>query len=185
MLRYTRDGFLNELIVNILQPLFVELELSEIPIIITHQNYPAPTGVYVAIEYSGNWRRIGRTDIGKLYAVEEEIEEEGETETITVYKQLNLSEYEINIILHEVNGEGDILTFILDYLDTPKYQEKFVTARISFLGNGQIISMPFFENNRWEKESTVELRFAVATGIENEQNTVEQINFENNIDSEE
>ena len=177
MLRYTRDNFLNILITTILEPLLLELELSSIPVIIAHQNAPAPAGTYLAIEYSGSWQKLGRSQQGKIYT--EEIEDE------TIYKRLDLSEYLININLHEVEGEGDILTFILDYLDTPEYQEKFVVAGISFIGNGDITPIPNLKNNQWDKESVVELRFAIATGIEKEVNYVEQINFVNNIRSEE
>jgi hypothetical protein len=123
------------------------------PIIISHENAPAPKVNHIVIQYNGNRRKIGRVNKTKIDEI---------TET-----RKHVNDYEVIVDLWESKGGGDLLQSLLDSVELFDILQLFNTNHVSYLGeNSPIQSVPRLLNERWVKESLVSIRLMIPSSVE-------------------
>lgn len=134
-----------------------------IEIIPSHENTPAPSGIYITIDYTPALATLGQADWI--------VEDEGGT----VYKTLRVS-HEGTVEIWETNGNGEYLSKLLRYQWIEEINNILRDKNISVLRNGEVISIPSIKpDDRWQKESVVEIVFGFGAGIKFEMDDITNI----------
>lgn len=175
-IRYTnlelRKAFRN----NIIIPILANAGFSTIPVISDNQNAPAPIGTFISLPYSPTWQRVGRREV---FYTEVSGTEEYEGEPRDTYNNLVKTNYTLTTFdIKEYNGEGDLLSLIIETIDTNTYREILNEIGIGLLQIGSITPIPELVNDLWIKSSVVELTLSVANAIEEDIQVIDSVIFE-------
>lgn len=144
----------------------VNTEQSQsLPIIQSHQDAPEPTddGTYIVIDYTPNRTRVGRPSKGNV-------------DTGTLKREL-INDDDLRVDIWEVNGNGDELQIIRDSTDRQDIIDLLKSLGIIYWGDEGINAVPRTVENKWVRESTMELRLRVADVTEEESSYIEDVEF--------
>lgn len=134
-------------------------------VIQSHQDAPAPAGLYVVIDFSSRRNQQGRATHGPVKTAG--------TRTI-------VQDYERMVELWEVNGDGDKLAALIDSVERLEIQALFTAAKVAFLRAGDIIPVPEIEgSDLWRRECMVEIILGTAAATADTPNWIETVEIEN------
>lgn len=105
---------------------------------------------YIVIGYTGGLRKIGRG--AKPSTIDD-------TGLATIG-----NDFEKVIEIREVNGEGDLLEYLIETIDRQDILDFWHNSYVVYRGQGEIITIPSLEDNDDIKESIVEITVAFARG---------------------
>lgn len=143
--------------------------VTPVPVIRSHQNSPAPTGVYVVVGFSPSTaRRIGQAQ---------------RLDPNATYVRKIANDYECVVEIREVNGVSDNLHAIINSVDRVDIRDLFRTNKVAYLGElGEITRVPELEDSTWRPEFMVEVRLGTVDEITDVPNAIETVELVNEIE---
>jgi hypothetical protein len=152
----------------ITQILITENGESDLIIIASHQNAPAPSGPYIVINQSPNSRdRFGRASKG-------ETKDDG--------TRVLVSDWVLEMEIREYNGVGDRLEKLVDSLDREDIQRDYFQANnLAHYNQAQVLYVPRLLNEEWENEALIELQLGKAEGTTETTSFIETVDYTANI----
>lgn len=122
-----------------------------VEVIQSHQDAPAPSGHYLAIEYEGSWSKVGGTSHMARSA--------------PALPSPNVHLYEGQVQVWEVDGLGDILRDIVESVD--RMAAAFESRGFSVLRAEGPTAMPTLDGDRhWRREHVLTIHMLWARGDE-------------------
>jgi hypothetical protein len=136
-----------------------------LPIIPSHSNIPAPdTGPYLVIDYSPSLEKFGGADWETIEVAPD------------VFRTTLRTDYEGTVEFWECNGIGDYLYKLVNSQWIPEANDYLRENNISFLRNNEILTIPsLFSDEKWRKESVLEIVFGFGAGVYYETGIIEHI----------
>lgn len=127
---------------------------TPVPIIQSHQNVPAPTtgDVYLVIGYTPT------TVMREGWADSEDVDVDEETLAVK-------TDYQGVVEIREVNGSGQNLKMLVSSLLRQDFKDLLSAKGIHYRGEEPIVQLPRLQDNLWEKESILEIRFGFADEV--------------------
>ena len=158
--------WINEIVNNTVVP------SPGIPIIPSHADIPAPSGVYITFNYTPLIEIFGQADY--------KVEEIGGI----VYKTLR-TDCEGAVEIWESNGNGEQLLKLLSYQWKDSINEILSNNNISIMRSGQMTPIPSIQpEDKWQKESVVEFIFGFGAGIRFETDDITNIEVDGTLKKE-
>jgi len=133
-------------------------ETSKIPVIVSHQNTPAPKLPYVTVGYSGITTRQGHVTKSELIEFENE-------ELELNYKRYYIQDVEKVFTLTEEGGTGSLLELIADSMEMDSIRAEFETAAIALLRIENVSPRPQLFNEDWQTGATLDIVIGVAAAV--------------------
>lgn len=134
-----------------------------IPIIPSHSDIPAPSGIYITINYMPVIRTVGQAD----YEVKEEAG--------VVYKILR-NDIEATVEIWETNGTGESLLKLVNQQWVDEVVQFLSAKNISVLRNNDIVQIPSIQpDDKWQRECVVEFVFGFGAGMKYESGSIDKI----------
>ena len=131
--------------------------LTGVEVVEAYQNAPSPTGNYIAIDYSGTWRRAGTTPDNKDGGV-----------VNGVYVGPRVYTYRGSVLVRDVEGDGENLLRLVESLDADAVREAMASAGFSVLSTSGPVELPSIEQSTWRRESVLTLEMSWARGYAGE-----------------
>jgi hypothetical protein len=136
----------------------------------SHQNIPEvkQDDVFVVIDYAPNREKIGRA------AVPGETDGDG--------KLTMVNDYQYVVEIWEVNGSGSLIQLLLNSIDRQDIKDLWKSEGYAYYGEeGDIQNLPRTQENKWKRESMVELRIGTATGTEDQPGYIEDVEYNGTV----
>lgn len=127
--------------------------LPGIEVVNAYKDGPAPSGEYIAIDYSGSWRLAGTTP--HVVAGTDENKTQIGPRVYT---------YTGSVVVRDVCGDGESLLLLSESLDNRETVDAFAAAGFSVLRTRGPEQVPSLEQSRWRSESILTLEMAWARG---------------------
>lgn len=127
--------------------------LPGLEVVKAYKDGPAPSGEYIAIDYSGSWRPAGTTP--HVVAGTDEHETQIGPRVYT---------YTGSVVVRDVCGDGESLLLLSESLDNRETVDAFAAAGFSVLRIRGPEQVPSLEQSRWRSESILTLEMAWARG---------------------
>lgn len=127
--------------------------LPGIEVVKAYKDGPAPSGEYIAIDYSGSWRLAGTTP--HVVAGTDENKTQIGPRVYT---------YTGSVVVRDVCGDGESLLLLSESLDNRETVDAFAAAGFSVLRTRGPEQVPSLEQSRWRSESILTLEMVWARG---------------------
>jgi len=160
--RLTHQEIIDFLIRDVIKVILTDNSITDVPVIQSHQDAPAPAEPYITVSYTANVNKIGRATKHNLF------------DDAGTHKRYITNDNELTgIDLIEEGGDGSYLDLIADSMETTKIIHVFKTNQIALLRVGNIIPQPTLFNDDWTRRSSMEIVLGISSGVIE---TVEYIN---------
>ena len=141
---------------------------TELQVIESHQDTPAPKEPYIVIEYAPVRNKIGSASKSAPN------ETSGES--------LVISDNEFLIEMREVGGTGDRLYDVINSIERQDIKDLFEQNQIAFMGENGVQQLPsLIGDDKWVRQSLIELRLNVATESKEQSGIIEDISYTGTI----
>lgn len=172
--RYTRNEIAGIITTEFIKPILTANGYGSIPVIRSHQDAPAPSGQYIVVPYSGDYKPVGSN---RGYDTNMLTDDDG-----TTYYRLHITQYEVtNFDIQEVNGDGDLLDIIGESLWQFQYKKALNEYGIGLKKVMETIPVPQLEGEDWLKMSTKEIQFYIASALVEDIGIIDVVEYEGTI----